>query len=115
MNQDQSPKLRNGKSISTYAIRIARLHYLMHHFPEGNLVLDIEKQLVQMAESELKETLLKSISKDLLSESKAEIEKRIRDAAEARVPYLTSDQSIIDSIVKAMRSSDMSEILSGLP
>lgn len=114
MNKDYSPKLRNGKSISTYAIRIARMHYLMHHFPEGNLVLDIERQLVQMAESELKEHLLKSASKGIC-ESRIEIEKRIKDAAEARISHLTSDRSMRDSIVKAMRSSDMSEVLSGLP
>lgn len=115
MDQGHVPKKKDRERgpASTYANRIARMHYLMHHFPGGHPVLDIEKQLVQMAGSELKEFILKSNVADSPAMA-AELTAKIRSIAEARVRSLVQDRGTREHVIESMAEScDLKEFLPG--
>jgi len=99
--------------IPTYAVRLARLHYLSHHFPNGHPVLDIERQLVQMAGAELREAALR-LSRAGSGGIRAEIESRIRSASEGRLTVLVLDRDVRERLIEAVRKHDLSGILEGV-
>jgi len=100
--------------VSTFAIRLARLQYLAHYFPNGHPVLDIEKQLVQMAGAELREYALKARLSGARPGTRSSMEEAIRSGARARLAALVRDEEARRSIVERVMEYDLEEVLSGI-
>lgn len=112
MSQDHAPRASRDGPETTFAVRLARLHYLQHHFPNGHPVLDIEEQLVQMAASELREHVLKAAGTGERG-IRRKLEGRIRKESESRLAALVPDPGTRKRIVRRMRKHSLDRIFSG--
>ena len=111
MDQGHVPRRRDRGPVSTYANRLARMHYLMHHFPGGHPVLDIEKQLVQMAGSELREFVLRTSAVN--SPARAGMKAQIRSIVQSRIESLIHDREARKRILDSVTESGLEEVLTG--
>lgn len=75
----------DGAPAQTYAARLARLWYLSSKLPAGHPTLSIEHDLVSMAESVLKEHLLKGMRYAELLRARESLTRDIGDMVVSRM------------------------------
>ena len=91
--------------VNTYAIRLGRFCYLQHFCGDQHPVFLIETNLLQMAESKLREQLYVTYGVSRLDQTRVELEKNIRSMAKHNISEQIEDdrdRSVIFSIIDDM-------------